>query len=150
MRHSTVEAVRIIEEFQKSHSHKNLTHFLRKSVLNKGFGISDATDYQVNLLEQTFNTGNRTLVMDLLSDMVSRRAMLGWTTHGHTGVDVNLYAYGYGVKELHGSIDNTELGRFLWDALGLEQVAPQDTPSVKGTRMSSRVSKILTDRYFSI
>lgn len=33
-------------------------------------------------------------------EMVSRRALIGWTTHGHTGVDVNLYAYGR-AKKIH-------------------------------------------------
>lgn len=29
-----------------------------------------------------------------LSDLESRNAEVGWTTHGHTGVDINLYVYG--------------------------------------------------------
>ena len=33
-------------------------------------------------------------IINFIADMVSKRALIGWTTHGHTGVDVNLYAYG--------------------------------------------------------
>jgi len=28
----------------------------------------------------------------LLSDMISRRTQVGWSTHGHTAVDVNIYS----------------------------------------------------------
>ncbi|KAK9763495.1 vacuolar alkaline phosphatase [Basidiobolus ranarum] len=55
-----------------------------------------------------------------LSNMVSIRAQLGWTTHGHTGVDVNLYAYGSHSQELAGNRENTEIGEFIQNFLNLD------------------------------
>lgn len=43
-----------------------------------------------------------------------------WTTHGHTAVDVNLYAKGDGTEILRGSHENTEIGDFIVDYLGLD------------------------------
>ena len=54
------------------------------------------------------------------NEVVSRKAVLGWTTNGHTGVDVNLYAFGPGRERFIGNHDNTEIGRILADLLGVE------------------------------
>lgn len=43
---------------------------------------------------------------------------LGWSTHGHTGGDVPLFAYGAGVPR--GLLDAPDLGRALAGALGLD------------------------------
>ncbi|KAJ2720453.1 vacuolar alkaline phosphatase [Coemansia sp. Benny D115] len=45
--------------------------------------------------------------------VVSDLAHLGWSTGGHTGVDVGLYTYGQGVKDLKGNLENTQIGDFL-------------------------------------
>ena len=55
-----------------------------------------------------------------LGRLVSRRLRLGWTTNGHTGVDVGLYAFGPGAEALRGVWENDALGRYLADALGLD------------------------------
>ncbi|RKP21139.1 alkaline phosphatase-like protein, partial [Rozella allomycis CSF55] len=52
---------------------------------------------------------------------ISKRANIGWTTYGHTGVDVNLYAYGRNSEALRGSRENTEIGRFVLDSLGIHK-----------------------------
>lgn len=44
-------------------------------------------------------------------DIVSRRAVVQWTTGGHTAVDVNLYAFGPGSAHFSGNLDNTEIAR---------------------------------------
>ncbi|WP_338603316.1 alkaline phosphatase [Desulfoferula mesophila] len=44
--------------------------------------------------------------------------VVGWTTHGHTGGDVPLFAYGPGSP--HGTLDGPQLGRFTAQALGLD------------------------------
>ncbi|UFU00687.1 alkaline phosphatase [Radiobacillus kanasensis] len=43
-----------------------------------------------------------------------KRSGTGWTTGGHTGVDVNVYAYGPGSEYFNGVIDNTETGESLF------------------------------------
>lgn len=49
----------------------------------------------------------------VLGAVVGSRAHVGWTTTGHTAVDVNLYAFGPGAGALTGQLDNAELGRRL-------------------------------------
>jgi alkaline phosphatase len=60
--------------------------------------------------------------MDLnyaLSEVFSRfHTSLGWTSHGHTGEDVPLWAFGPGRP--FGLLDNTEVARAVADAAGLE------------------------------
>ena len=56
----------------------------------------------------------------LLSEIVSRRAVVGWTTNGHTAVDVNLYAYGPGQNRFAGNHENTIVAQAIADLLGLD------------------------------
>ena len=39
----------------------------------------------------------------------------GWTTNGHTGVDVNTYAYGPGSNKFKGNMENTQSAKNLFD-----------------------------------
>ncbi|KAG0674262.1 hypothetical protein C6P40_002370 [Pichia californica] len=59
-------------------------------------------------------------VVEYLKNMVSIRARIGWSTHGHTAVDVNIYGYCNTdegmmklIKGLGGNRENTDIGRFL-------------------------------------
>lgn len=48
------------------------------------------------------------------SHMVSRRARIGWSTGGHSAVDVNIYSSGGpGTDKLRGNVENTDIGKFL-------------------------------------
>ena len=53
----------------------------------------------------------------VVAEIVSRRAMIGWTTGGHTAVDVNLYTFGPGSYLFRGNIENDLVGRLLLDVL---------------------------------
>jgi len=62
-----------------------------------------------------------------LGEALSVRAYLGWTTGGHTAVDVNLYGYTSqssiaeaDLTPLRGNHDNTEIGEFIRDYLQLD------------------------------
>ena len=49
-----------------------------------------------------------------IGNVLSARAKIGWTTPGHTGVDVNLYSYGLRPSGLHGVKQNIDVGMELW------------------------------------
>lgn len=53
-----------------------------------------------------------------LGAIVSERAQIGWTTWGHTGVDVMVYAAGPGSEQLKGSIENMQLGQRIASLMG--------------------------------
>lgn len=52
-------------------------------------------------------------------EATTRRAGLGWTTGGHTAVDVGLYAWGPGAGAFIRALPNDAVGRALFAALGL-------------------------------
>ena len=64
--------------------------------------------------------GNGRALNFAVSDIIERRAVIGWTTHGHTAVDVSLYAYGPGAARFTGNMDNTEVGHLLADLLDMD------------------------------
>jgi alkaline phosphatase len=90
-----------------------------ESVL-KGAGL-DATSEEKEELSRIVKTKNEAAVLAYLSRIESTRARIGWTTTGHSGVDVNLYAYGEGSERLRGSHPNTDVGRFIFQQLGIRR-----------------------------
>ena len=56
----------------------------------------------------------------VISDIAARRAEIGFSTSGHTGIDINVYAYGSGMHKLVGNQDNTNIGSVIKDILELD------------------------------
>lgn len=57
----------------------------------------------------------------LFSEMISRRSQVGWSTHGHSAVDVNIYAsHPSHAPGLLGNHENTEVGEFIAEYLDLD------------------------------
>lgn len=52
-----------------------------------------------------------------IGQLIDERTGTGWTTGGHTGMDVPLYATGPGSDQLGGVIENERLGQFMIDAV---------------------------------
>ncbi|KAK5201440.1 vacuolar alkaline phosphatase [Cryomyces antarcticus] len=78
-------------------------------LLATGLGVHDATSEEMQILlnhpEISFYT---------FADIISRRSQTGWSTHGHSAVDVNIYASdARAAKALAGNHENTEVGEFL-------------------------------------
>ena len=112
---------------------------IRPSVIREQTGIDELTADEIAALRtQVDDPGALNFT---LAEVVSRRARVGWTTGGHTAIDVNLYAYGPGADRFAGNHDNTFVGATLADLLGFnlssltstiqEQVDP--TPSSAAT-----------------
>jgi alkaline phosphatase len=55
------------------------------------------------------DTVRRYGLLRALSEIESRRVRVGWSTGGHTGVDVGLYAWGPGRERFIGLHENTDL-----------------------------------------
>ncbi|KAG0152583.1 hypothetical protein CROQUDRAFT_35539 [Cronartium quercuum f. sp. fusiforme G11] len=92
--------------------------FVVDLILRDNLGIQDASEKEIEELLQKAASGN---VDYALADMVSRRAQLGWSTHGHSGVDVNLYAYPPELtQDLRGNVENTQIGKFITEAMQID------------------------------
>lgn len=83
-------------------------------LVHNGLGIQDATDAEIqSLIEQPL------VSVYTFADMISRRAQIGWSTHGHSAVDVNIYG-SKGSDALRGNHENTEVGKFLREYLDVD------------------------------
>jgi len=49
-----------------------------------------------------------------ISDLFNQRTLTGWSSNGHTGVDVPLYVFGPGGQHFHGVMQNEDIGKVLW------------------------------------
>ncbi|PWY73793.1 alkaline phosphatase-like protein [Aspergillus sclerotioniger CBS 115572] len=94
-----------------------LRNFVHK-LLVEDLGISDVTDEEVYAV---IDPDSPYAPKDVFADIISRRAQIGWATHGHSAVDVNIYAssneHGF---PLVGNHENTEVGDFLANYLDLD------------------------------
>jgi alkaline phosphatase len=91
------------------------TSFVKNSI-TKGLGIEDYSDSEVtNLLKEPETA------LYQYADMISRRSQTGWSTHGHSAADVNIYTSDRKIASaLAGNHENTEVGDFLRDYLGVD------------------------------
>ncbi|KAK0674220.1 alkaline phosphatase [Cercophora samala] len=88
---------------------ERLQDWIRQDLVEKRLGIRDALEIEINAL-----ASNPLLAMNIFSKMVSIRARIGWSTHGHSAVDVNIYSSGGpGTEEIRGNVENTDVGGFL-------------------------------------
>lgn len=67
----------------KKLSDKDIRIFIRKSLIEDGFGVFDATDEEINRL---VNDSDPWPASYIFADIISRRAQVGWSTHGHSGM----------------------------------------------------------------
>ena len=83
------------------------------------YGITPTVE-EMGVLEEARVNGTTTDLTYALSEFISYHALVGWTTHGHTGVDVNVYAYGPGTEEVGAVHQNAEIGQFLARSLNVD------------------------------
>jgi len=88
--------------------------YINREFVQKGLGIENATDAE---LEQIFMRPG--LAVYYFANMISRRAQIGWSTHGHSAVDVNIYGTA-GSDRIRGNNENTDVGKFLREYLNVD------------------------------
>lgn len=122
----------------------DIKSYIRKTLLEEGLGVHDATEEEVNSLIDHSDPWPASYIF---ADIISRRAQVGWSTHGHSAADVNIYAsQPKDARPLRGNHENIEVGNFIRDYLGLdlepitkelkEKGALFDTLSEDGTTQS--------------
>ncbi|KAI8925546.1 alkaline-phosphatase-like protein [Entophlyctis helioformis] len=95
----------------KAYTGPDIQGFVKDTVFGKWLGYANYTSEDVAFLSNT--TKLNVDLENYVGTIVSNAAGLGWATHGHSAVDVNLYAYGANADELSGNHENTEIGRFI-------------------------------------
>ena len=126
-------------------SRQDLATFIRENLIEKGLGVYDATDDEIDRLIDNSDPWPASYIF---ADIISRRAQVGWTTHGHSGlcllppffsspsirtihdlttitaVDVNIYASNpEHARPLIGNHENTDVGSFLREYLDVDTEA---------------------------
>jgi alkaline phosphatase len=93
-----------------------------KSVMAEKWGIADLSDVELKSIVDT--TAAKKALTGVIAPMLSKRARIGWTTSGHTGADVSLFAYG--PAKPTGLLDNTDVGKAVAAAMGIAFPALND------------------------
>ena len=126
-------------------SRQDLATFIREDLIEQGLGVYDATDDEIDRLIDNSDPWPASYIF---ADIISRRAQVGWTTHGHSGVlssphfsrssstsrlhgltaitaaDVNIYASNPDhAHPLIGNHENTDVGSFLREYLDVDTEA---------------------------
>ena len=108
---SIVEAVQKSTEYMASTISSTSNYTFVAEMLAQ-FGLPNLSTSEYSLLN-TFSP-----ITFGYDEIINRRARIGFTTRGHTGVDVNVYSYGPGSQKYYGNKQNTQLGQIIADLMG--------------------------------
>ena len=97
-------------------SDEDLRRWIKTDLVRGRLGIHDALEVEINAL-----ASNPDAAIHAFARMVSLRARIGWSTHGHSAVDVNVYSSGGpGTEKIRGNVENTDVGKFLREYLEVD------------------------------
>ncbi|MCJ1476415.1 hypothetical protein MMC13_005081 [Lambiella insularis] len=114
----------------QDHTANELKTYIKENLIGKGLGVYDVTDKEMSSLVDHSDPWPASYIF---ADIISRRAQSGWSTHGHSGVDVNIYASNpKDARQLIGNHENTEVGEFLRHYLDLDLKPVSDELIAKG------------------
>lgn len=95
---------------------ESLIEWIRADLVEARLGISNALEIELNAL-----ASNPIAATNIFAKMVSMRARVGWSTHGHSAVDVNVYSSGGpGTEKIRGNVENIQVGGFLNEYLNVD------------------------------
>ena len=104
---------------------KRTPNYMAAKIVN-GAGVKETltkyidlplTKDEINLVERAARTQNVKNIDNTIEEVINQRTLTGWTTRGHTGEDVNVYAFGPGSERFKGQIDNTDHAKIIFDIL---------------------------------
>lgn len=87
-----------------------------EETLKKYIGF-DLTNEEISSVKSVATTRNQANIDNAIEKIFNTRSLTGWTTGGHTGEDVNVYAYGPGKEAFSGLIDNTDNAALIFNIL---------------------------------
>jgi alkaline phosphatase len=100
-------------------SPESLKGYINEKLVAPALGIMDASDEELSEVAKFANDALKS--QDLFARMISKRAQIGWSTHGHSAVDVNIYSSGGpGTEAIRGNVENTDVGKFLRDYIDVD------------------------------
>ena len=106
VKHSTEFIAKIIS---------NITDFNQVSSILADNGIPNLTQKEFDIMQRISPP-----FLFSIDEIINRRARIGFSTRGHTGVDVNVYSFGAGAERFVGNKENIEIGNAVVDLLRLD------------------------------
>ncbi|WP_257348149.1 alkaline phosphatase [Pseudalkalibacillus decolorationis] len=82
-----------------------------QEVMSQFTGIKDLTEKEIQAIKNAENSASG------VAKVISDRALIGWTTTGHTAVDVPVYSYGPQSEKFTGTINNTLIAEVIHDTI---------------------------------
>lgn len=77
----------------------------------------ELTTKEIQSVKDASQNTDVTEIDNAIEAIINNRSFTGWTTGGHTGEDVPVYAYGPGSDRFSGLIDNTDNAKVIFDIL---------------------------------
>lgn len=107
---------RLGEKLEDPNEVLKLMDWINTNLIVPGLGIENARTEELEALAESPDNS-----IILFASMISERARIGWATHGHSAVDVNIYSSGgHDVEALHRNVENTDIGKFLASYLDVD------------------------------
>lgn len=106
--------------------------YMTETIIKKGLGVTDANNDEIQRALDLAKVSDSGLSMNIwLASIISWRAQIGWSTTGHSGVDVNLYYHeaprynktrASRLEQFKGNHENTWVGNWTVGWLGLDNM----------------------------
>lgn len=77
----------------------------------------ELTDAEIGTVKKAAETKKLTEIDNAIEGIFNERTHTGWTTGGHTGEDVPVYAFGPSSGQFAGQLDNTDHAKIIFDLL---------------------------------
>ena len=90
---------------------------LKKYIDFKSVGQPELTTEEIGSVKTAAATGKAGNIDAAIEEIFNVRSNTGWTTGGHTGEDVPVFAFGPGKERFYGQIDNTDNAKNIFDIL---------------------------------
>ncbi|KAJ2776934.1 vacuolar alkaline phosphatase [Coemansia javaensis] len=116
----------------------------RSNILPKLLGIKHPTDAEVDRVVAAAAAKSAAECKMAIGGIVSRRAHIGWSTGGHTGTDVGLYACGHHASAVRGNMENTQVGRLLAEYLRVDTAPITQSLAGVGTKQPGAFARQAT------
>ncbi|MGI1806182.1 alkaline phosphatase [Exiguobacterium sp. TDN 0502] len=75
------------------------------------------TDKEIESISRAAESKKLLEIDNAIEDIFNERSHTGWTTGGHTGEDVPVYAFGPAKERFAGQVDNTDHAKIIFDLL---------------------------------
>jgi len=119
-----------------------------RNKIEEYYGIKDLTQEEIDSIKFTLAyKANNGKLNAVIGPIISKRSNLGWTTKGHTGEEVVLYAYSPNDDRPTGVLENTDIAKITANYLGVDlDAATQKLFVEAGSAFKVKGTVICTDK----